>query len=368
MVWTIAAAFFFFLAVSTPMMTLGLLGNFRTGMIGSGPMMLDNQGYWIIATLVFLTTIVAPFLKIAGTFAVLLGLRLRRYLAVLARLYAFMQHLDDWVMIDVYLLGILVAYSRLQGIGHVEIEASLIGLAGLMVSVVAMDRCMDPEAVWEKIKDRAVVNVGGKVIGCDTCYQVAYANEGEACPRCFEILRHRKPDSLQRTSALALTAAILYIPSNFLPIMRIAQINKTTTYTIYGGLMELSRVGLWPLAVLVFIASIAIPVFKLLALGFMLVETRFGTARNLRQRSHLYNILHFIGKWSMVDIYVVSILVALVHFGWLTQISAESGGVYFAGVVIITLLAVKSFDPRLMWDAAERKPQPSFVFGVKKSA
>ena len=138
--------------------------------------------------------------------------------------------------------------------------------------------------------------------------------------------------------------------------MKILKVGRPNTYTIYGELKELAYAGLWPLAVLVFMASIAIPMFKLLALGYMLVQTQRHSDNRLLDRSRLYRVLDFIGRWSMVDIFVVSILAGVVRFGWLTQISADTGAVYFTGVVVFTLLAVKSFDPRLMWGPAKKAP------------
>jgi paraquat-inducible protein A len=141
--------------------------------------------------------------------------------------------------------------------------------------------------------------------------------------------------------------------------MIVTKLGKTQPYTIFTGLKELAHVGLWPLAVLVFIASIAIPVFKLVMLGYMLGETQRGSAARRQGRTRLYRLLDFIGRWSMVDIFVVSILASLIRFGWFAQISAGMGAIYFAGVVVLTLMAVKSFDPRLMWDAIpETRPAP----------
>lgn len=361
--WTVTAGFFYLLSVSTPMLNLGVYGDFRTGMLSTGPLTLDDQGYWILATFVFLTTVCMPFLKIVGTFAVLAPLRFKRRPRWTAGLYALLMHLGPWVMIEVYLLGFLVAYSRLQAMGYVRPTFAVLGLAGLMLSIVAMDASIDPEAVWEKIRKRRAVDVSVRrqLRGCDTCYQVVPAENTLSCPRCGDVLHDRKPHCLARAWALTLAAAVLYIPSNIFPVMKVMRLGKGVTYTIFGGLQELAHVGLWPLAVLVFIASIAIPLFKLVMLTYLLIQTHRRSPEQLPNRTRLYRVLDFIGRWSMVDIFVVSILVALVRFGWLTQITAEEGAAYFGTVVILTLLAVKSFDPRLMWDMASPQPDTPSV-------
>jgi len=134
--------------------------------------------------------------------------------------------------------------------------------------------------------------------------------------------------------------------------MHVLKGGKTQSYTIFGGIRELMNIGLWPLALIVFTASIAIPIFKILAMVYMLIATHYQSATQLNNRTRLYRFIDFIGRWSMIDIFMVSILVALVHFGWFAQITPDMGAVYFSGVVILTLLATHHFDPRLMWDAA----------------
>ena len=339
-------------------MRVTLYGEMRSGKIASGPFALDDEGFWILASIVFLTTILMPLIKIIGTGIVLTGVITQKTPHWLARLFAFIQHINPWVMIEVYMLGFVVAYSRLQVMTQVHLAVAVAGLAGLMLSIAAMDVTIDPEAVWERIRPRQTVDTHAQrhsLLGCDTCFQVDHAAPEDPCSRCGDILHKRKPNSLARSWAFTIAATILYAPSNIFPIMHVTKLSHTESYTIFGGLKELAKVGLWPLAILVFCASIAIPVFKLIALTLMLIQTQSLTSKHLHQRTSLYRVIDFIGRWSMVDVFVVSILVALVRFGWLTQVTADWGVIYFAAVVVLTMLAVKSFDPRLMWDAAKAK-------------
>jgi paraquat-inducible protein A len=274
--------------------------------------------------------------------------------------------MDSWTMVEVYMLGFLVAYTRMQAMAHVILGPAVYGMIGLMLSLVMADAVLDSEAVWERIPSHHKRSIPKKrnapLLGCDTCHLVSYDSPGRKtahCPRCGEILQKRKPASLTRTWALSLAALVLYLPSNIYPIMTVTRLGKAESYTIIGGMMELAHAGLVPLAVLVFCASIVIPIFKLLSLAFLLLSIQRGSRWQLHNRTRLYRVINFIGRWSMVDVFMVSILVALVHFGLLADVVAEAGALYFASVVILTMMAVHCFDSRLMWDAAhEAAPQP----------
>jgi paraquat-inducible protein A len=188
------------------------------------------------------------------------------------------------------------------------------------------------------------------VIGCHTCHLVNHADPGDLCRRCHSVLHSRKPDSIARSWALLLAAAFLYIPANIYPVMDITQLAQSQQFTIFGGIAELVQYGLWPLAVLVFLASITIPLMKLATLAFLLIQTQRRRETSLRFRTRAFRVIDFIGRWSMIDIFMISILVALVRFGQLATINAETGAPCFAGVVVLTMFAVITFDPRLMWD------------------
>lgn len=177
--------------------------------------------------------------------------------------------------------------------------------------------------------------------------------EASRCPRCGAGLHPRKPDSLTRTWALTLTAYILYIPANLLPIMTVVMSGRGQPDTILSGVKELLLGGMWPLALLVFFASIAVPVLKLLILTGLLLSVQFESHWIPRQRTILYRFTELIGRWSMIDIFVITILVAVVKLGALATIDAGPGAVAFAGVVVTTMFAAMSFDPRLIWDNIE---------------
>ncbi|TXH06247.1 MAG: paraquat-inducible membrane protein A [Nevskiaceae bacterium] len=189
------------------------------------------------------------------------------------------------------------------------------------------------------------------LIGCDACGKVLQARQhAEHCPRCDAPLRRRKPDSLVRSWALLLSAAILYVPANLLPIMHTVQLLNVEHSTILSGVVLLWKNGSWDLAIIVFVASIVVPLVKIVCLALLLLTAQSGSTWAPRERTQLYRVLEFIGHWSMLDVFVVALLMTLVHFGKFAQVEAGAGVVAFCAVVVLTMLASMSFDPRLIWD------------------
>jgi paraquat-inducible protein A len=193
------------------------------------------------------------------------------------------------------------------------------------------------------------------IIGCHVCGLVCREPtfDDAACPRCGATLHRRKPDSLRRTWALLVAAFILYIPANVLPIMRTVSLGDIDDNTIISGVVELWVKGSPSLAVIVFTASIVVPMFKFLVLGTLLVTTQRRSAWALRQRAQLFRVVEFIGYWSMLDVFVVALLTTLVRFGFFSQVEPLPGVVFFGLTVILTMFASMSFDPRLMWDGPD---------------
>jgi paraquat-inducible protein A len=174
------------------------------------------------------------------------------------------------------------------------------------------------------------------------------------CPRCGATLHQRKPNSISRTWALVLAAFIVYIPANVLPITTVYSLGKPQSDTIMSGVLYFISTGMYPIALVIFFASIFVPVLKLIILTYLLISVQRKSNWRRRDRTRLYRITEAIGRWSMVDIYVVTILVALVKLGALATIEAGPGAVFFGAVVVITMFAAMSFDPRLIWDSMEK--------------
>jgi paraquat-inducible protein A len=193
------------------------------------------------------------------------------------------------------------------------------------------------------------------LIGCHVCGLVCRepAADDTACPRCGAALHRRKRDSIARTWALLVAAFILYIPANVLPIMRTVSLGDIDDNTIISGVVELWVKGSPSLAVIVFTASIVVPMTKFLVLGTLLASTQRHSRWALRQRARLYRAVEFVGYWSMLDVFVVALLTALVRFGFFSQVEPLPGVVFFGLTVILTMFASMSFDPRLMWDGPD---------------
>ncbi|HUE91512.1 paraquat-inducible protein A [Pseudomonas sp.] len=191
------------------------------------------------------------------------------------------------------------------------------------------------------------------VLICHECHQLNPLSREPGkhfCNRCGGQLHARRPNSLARTWALLLTAAILYIPANLLPIMTVNSLGKGQSDTIMSGVIELVNYGMLPIAAVVFIASILVPTFKLVGIALLLYSVQRHQPMSARQRILMYRFIEWIGRWSMLDIFVIAILVAVVNFGSLASIAPGAGAGAFACVVILTMLAALTFDPRLIWD------------------
>lgn len=192
------------------------------------------------------------------------------------------------------------------------------------------------------------------LVSCHACDLVSPRTlEGAPCPRCGATLHQRKPDSLARTWAFLLAAYILYIPANMLPVMVTQSILGTQQDTILSGVIYLWLSGSHMLAVLVLIASIVVPLLKMAILTFLLLSVHFRSGWRIRQQTRLYGLVEVIGRWSMLDIFVVALLASLVRAGALATIIPGGGALAFGAVVVLTMLASLSFDPRLLWDSLE---------------
>jgi paraquat-inducible protein A len=191
------------------------------------------------------------------------------------------------------------------------------------------------------------------VLVCMECHQLNRqdsAKQTQTCSRCGAHVHPRRPNALIRTWALLITAAILYIPANVLPIMTVNSFGRGTPDTIMSGVIALAQNGMLPIAAVVFVASILVPTFKLVGISLLLYSVQRHQPMSARQRILMYRFIEWIGRWSMLDIFVIAILVAVVRFDSLASIEAGMGSIAFASVVVLTMLAAITFDPRLIWD------------------
>jgi paraquat-inducible protein A len=193
------------------------------------------------------------------------------------------------------------------------------------------------------------------IIGCETCGLAQHAWQAKdhlACRRCGSRIHFRKPDSLHRTWALVIAAYVLIIPANLMPVMATGSLFGTEKDTIFSGVVFLWTSNSQVLAIILFCASIVIPFAKLISLTFLLISVQRRSSWRPKLRAKLYRVVEAIGRWSMIDVFVATMLTALVQFGNVMTIRAGFGAIAFATVVVLTIFAARSFDPRLIWDAS----------------
>lgn len=187
-------------------------------------------------------------------------------------------------------------------------------------------------------------------LSCHWLVELPGDGGGRRCPRCGGMVHARIDGSVMLTWAMTITGALLLVPANLLPIMTVTYLGTGEPSTIIGGVMELYRNGLWGIALIVFIASIAVPVMKLVGLVLLLLQVQGRLPIEPSQSMRMYRIVAAIGRWSLLDLFMISILVALVDMGTIASVSAGPGSTAFASVVVVTMIAVRCFDPRLIWD------------------
>ena len=272
-----------------------------------------------------------------------------------------------WSMVPVVMLAIIVAMVKFAGFAIVKIEPAIWAFAVLTVLFTILAR-MTARRLWFYAEDAGLVIAShDKVLdapcvgACECCGYLAplsHPAQTVRCPRCLSEIHYRHEQGRVRAWAFLLTASIAYLPANLLPIMHIRAVGTNQSHTILGGVIELWQMGSWDLALIVFIASVVVPITKLLALFVLLARTRWDGERSQRQRTRMYELVEFIGQWSMLDVFVVVLLGAMANFSGLSQISAEPGAFAFGLVVVFTMFAAMSFDPRRGWDQRVSSSNP----------
>lgn len=355
MLWAMANAF--------PFVSLRLGGRVEDNVMLSGPLALAREGMPELGVLVFLTSILFPLLTIAGSLYVLLPLRFGWRFPGAAPAYRLVRMLNPWSLVGVFMLGLLVALVKLLDLADVVPGTGLYAFAGLLVVSAAANANMDHDAIWPRVgplpEGEAPATTAAELglTACHTCEMLvpAAAPGGRAhCPRCGGPVHGlRRPDSLARTWALLVSAALMLVPANLYPVMTVIRFGQGEPNTIVGGVMHLIDGGMWPLAMLVFFASFVVPLSKIAVLVLLLETVRRGSAWRRRDRAALYRFTEVVGAWSMVDIFLVGILAALVNLGALATVRPGVGAVFFGAAVVLTMLAAMSFDPRLIWDRGQ---------------
>ena len=339
---------------------------------------LFQQGEHFIAGIVTLTTMVVPAIEVLALVYMLLPLALGRVPSYLPLVFRLVHACKPWGMVEVFMLGVLVSVVKLANFASVLPGVALWSFGALILLMAAAAFSFHPSDLWARVDAlegryhpvlKPLASAGGKrptawrmgLIACDACGQVhrqpADLVGHLRCARCGAALIARKRDSVRRTWAFLITAVVFYIPANVLPVMETSSLFGAQRDTIMSGIHTLWVTGSWPLAVIVFFASIMVPMLKLLLILYLLWGIHTGSRWKPAQRGMLYRFVEDIGRWSMLDIYVVTLLATLVQLRGFASIQIGPGATAFAVVVVMTMFAAQSLDPRLIWDPIENEDE-----------
>ncbi len=273
--------------------------------------------------------------------------------------------LKSWGMAEIFLAGVLVSFVKLMAYGDIGIGTSFIPWCLFCVLQLRAFQCTDRRMLWQKVAPlpdlpaQPIAATSGLRQGLRSCAccTAVLASDQLQCPRCHSRGHARRRNSLQWTMALLITSLLLYIPANLLPIMVTEALGNKITSTIMAGVVLLWGEGSYPVALVIFIASVMVPSLKMLAIGWLCWDAKKtnGKPRDGERMHTIYEVVEFVGRWSMIDVFVIAVLSALVRMGQLMNIYPAVGAVLFALVVILTMFAAIMFDPRLSWDKKEEK-------------
>lgn len=278
--------------------------------------------------------------------------------------------LQPWLMLDVFLIGALVALIKMDSFSEVRFDLSFFAFCVYAVLLLKTVSLIDRRWLWRQVSlgqvsvdqvssnqmlsDKVSFNSGQTArqlgfVGCHFCGLVLNGAE-RRCVRCGHSVHSRRPHSLSSTIALLVAAAVMFLPANFFPIMQTTFLGSSESSTLVGGVLLLWSLGSYPVAMVIFLASVVIPIAKILSLSWLCWQYYYPTERETRQKIRLYRITELVGRWSMIDIFVVAVLTVLVQLGELVSISPGPAALPFAATVVFTMLAAMTFDPRLLWD------------------
>lgn len=314
----------------------------------------------LVALCVLLTVIILPAVYLCSLLWLCVGITRKKLLPKSQHIARTLGYVTPWMMADVFVIGTLVSLIKIIGIADIELGLSFWTFCAYALLLLLTTQSVDRDWIWLSLdsEPKAPSNIElGKsasaqgLTGCHTCGLVNRVSENKChCRRCDEPLHPYKGVNNQTTLALLAAAIVMYIPANLYPIMITTSLGNTQPSTIFGGVLLFFKHGDWPIAIIILTASILVPVSKMLALLWLCYIVRQPTsALSPLSRVRLYRITEFIGRWSMVDVFVVAILVALIRNGTLMSVEPGAGALSFTVVVILTMLAAIMFDPRAIW-------------------
>ena len=335
-----------------PVMRSSLYGPSIDARVIDGAVAFWNDGWPFMAALVAGLVVALPSARSAMLVAVLGSLRLGHRRRWQGRLFRYAELLRIWSTPEVYLLAAIITYSRIAAQIEVRIEPGGWCFVAAVVLFLIGDGALDSRRVWHEIHPGEGLNGRRARLGCEACQLLIGEIPADGrCPRCASRLRHRKPDAIRRIFALSVAALILAPPAFLLPMTQTVQLGTLVERNIFDGISELFGRGFWYLGIVIFTASVAIPVAKLAGLLWFIIRIRYPRAKGLVLRTKCHRLIHEINRWSFTDPYIVALTAPLMAYPGIADVHAGPGVLPFALVVVLTMLASQGFDSRLMWDA-----------------
>lgn len=359
--YSLAALLMLLLACMFPFISMNVTGIVQEISLAEIPRALFSENYAVLSWLFLLLVLLLPASSLIIMLLLINPLPLATSLKIhLARILFW---LKNWCMPEIFMAAVLVSFVKLMAYGEIAIGSSFWPMGLFCLLLLRAFQCLDKYWLWQRIAPlppvtqplhvgQSALRQGLRLCGC--CHAILPVT-ADRCPRCQAKGQPRRKHSMQWTMALLITAIMLYLPANLLPMMSTEFLGSKGAATILSGVLLLWEEGAWPVALVIFIASIVVPCLKMIAIGWLCWDAG-GYGRSQGARMHLiYMLVEFVGRWSMIDVFVIAILSALVQVGSLLHVYPASGALIFAVVVVITMFASLSFDPRLNWDRTDEQ-------------
>ncbi|STQ89854.1 paraquat-inducible protein A [Iodobacter fluviatilis] len=350
------------LSCAFPLLNLHIAGVESQMTFLSSAKSLVDADFGIVANVLLSCVLLTPALFLCAVIYLSLALKWSMHWPGLRSVLRLAIRLEPWMMADVFVIGILVSLIKLAALAQIGLGLSFWAMLLFSLSLIKTVTVFDVH--WFGFQLDHLEGLPAQQLrmnGAKACTVCGFFNGQQAlkCERCHARLYERRPHSLAMTWALLITAMLLYLPANLYPMMITESLGERTPSTILEGVLLLWRIGSYPVATIIFVASVVVPLVKFISIVVLCIAAQSKSKKSALHYTRLYRITELIGRWSMVDVFVVVILVALIHMGKLMSVFPGVAAVSFAGVVVFTMLSALSFDVRLIWDAQSRAESES---------
>jgi len=353
-----------------PLLTFDVLGSDTSASLFTSTISMFEQGQESVGTMVILSGFLIPQVVLSLLFFVSFGLYRGWRSPWMPQFLRWQHHLTEWAMTDIYLIAVLVTIIKMSHSAEIIYNTGFYCLIGLVLATIASQSVMDRRLFWSMLDPDELPELPATPQGttgaeaglclCHTCELVVpeKTDQKQSCPRCGGNLHLRKKGSLERTWALVITALLFTLPANLLPIMEVEYFGTPERSTIMDGIIYFFQEGSYGIGAIILTASILVPLFKVIGLLLILLTIHYRWSAGLRHKAIMFRCIEFIGRWSILDIFVIALLCTLVQFGFLSTINAAPAAFYFTCVVLSTMFAAICFDPRLLWDTTPSSHSP----------